>query len=87
MEFASAVYSGITSQFFDFLVDNINTQFEARCEELTKMDKYSEEIVFRIIKNDQMDSMEGQRTVLIEEIIDPEESMTWMFEPGNNQIK
>ena len=31
MEFASAPYAAITTKFFDYLVENINTQFEERC--------------------------------------------------------
>ena len=46
MEFSSSIYSGITSKFFDFLIENINKQFEERCAELTRNGKYTDEIIF-----------------------------------------
>lgn len=35
MEFASALYSAVTSQFFEYLVAGIDTQFANRCAQIT----------------------------------------------------
>ena len=32
MAFANPLYAGVTSKFFDYLVENINSQFEGRCK-------------------------------------------------------
>ena len=45
MEFANVFYSAVTTQFFDFLVANINSEFEQRCAQLVLEGRYNNEIV------------------------------------------
>ena len=52
MVFASQLYAGVTSKFFDYLVDNINGQFEGRCQQITKQNLYANEINFEEIQRE-----------------------------------
>ena len=46
MAFANPLYAGVTSKFFDYLVENINSQFEDRCKTVEQRGLYAEEIEF-----------------------------------------
>ena len=43
MEFNSYLFSALTRQFFDILVSQVDQEFADRCEEITKLGKYSDE--------------------------------------------
>ena len=56
MEFASSLYSAVTSQFFELLASNIDRQFAARCKEITRKGMYADEYVYEIVEGAEEDS-------------------------------
>ena len=52
MAFANPLYAGITSRFFDFLVENINGQFEERCKHVSLKGEYSDEIKYEDVEEE-----------------------------------
>ena len=86
MEFASRPYAAITTKFFDFLVDNINQQFEDRCAKLSNRTSLDDEIIFSLIEKKARDiAVSEQGNDVILDAIDPEESAAWLFDEGNRK--
>lgn len=50
MEFANALYSAVTSKFFNFLCASVDDQFSTRCAEITRKGLYTEE--FKVIEEE-----------------------------------
>ena len=79
MAFANPLYAGITSRFFDFLVENINGQFEERCKHVSLKGEYSDEIKYEDIEEEVVikctEDEQARRS-------NQEENMAWMYEPA-----
>ena len=56
MEFASSLYSAVTSQFFDLLASNIDRQFAARCKEISRKGMYADEYTYERVEGAKEDS-------------------------------
>ena len=71
MEFSSPLYASITRQFFDYLVVNVNQQFEERCSQVGQT--YNSEIAY------QSDQFEHAKKTLSIESSDPDVDL-WNFQ-------
>ena len=86
MEFASRPYAAITTKFFDFLVANINEQFEERCRATSKRSDLDDEIIFtRVEKHREEAAIEEHTNDVMLEAIDPEETAAWSFDEGKRK--
>lgn len=59
MEFANALYSAVTSQFFNLLCSSIDTQFSVRCAEITKDGLYADEFI--TVDDEDTSSVDGHQ--------------------------
>ena len=96
MEFASALYSTVTSRFFNYLCTSVDDQFSARCAEITGQGLYADE--FKVIEQEVIDTFTkdagvrpdyrdgGLPTEQVRRLDDEEEDI-WNFQTSREEYR